>query len=610
MTERWRKRLGDLDKASPSDEVFRRAAAGPQIPDESIPLPSRGSRVVGGVAAFVVFALAVSVFVVPALRMDQTAGAGQAVLPLWPAHTLDEAERIQQEARDGGEWSALLDAGGTVSRFATDVLGWDLNAFSVYGTLADPDLVASGSTNTPTYAPTYAPSGGPSTAAPGPYTTYRLVGAVSGCPYISGCEVNVTVFQPLDQGDDGVWMVLEVQSQMTTISVGTGDTLIEGDVVAGGFQIGDGTEVRFGYQAGADGCPAQSVSTDEYRSPDPGGNMLLVSGGAQLTVNLDELRASSDCTSPQAGHVFAASAAQPIVGDPLEDPHPPLTGLSAVPVAFEWSEAPPSSVGPTPTASETLAWTTHTDPLGWTIDVPEGWTTLRIDGSDPQGAYQGEAFSDGAILHTPAGPTSLNVDQPNVLLEIYHAEGDSVTPPADDSAFPLSYDDLQAQEGGLTGTFRGDGLEFTLVIRLSGGTPTAAQDDILHRMVGSISFQPWSEGEVRNGYVALIEQGSMADNVPKMVTPIDGGSWAVSVKDGAIWTVRLPITPCEDRGHGSTDLTMQMGMIRVRCGDGLEASYNGDGTPVVGNPETWNDDLPGQTAVISWDGWVLAPLEP
>ena len=89
MTERWRKKLGDLDKQSPSDDVFDLAKQGPRHSDEPLPGMKTSTRIVTVVAAFLVFALAISVFVIPALRMQgpSTAAGAPAPLPLWPAQS-------------------------------------------------------------------------------------------------------------------------------------------------------------------------------------------------------------------------------------------------------------------------------------------------------------------------------------------------------------------------------------------------------------------------------------------------------------------------------------------------------------------------------------------
>src|SRR6476660_1779518 len=76
MTERWRKKLGDLDKQGPSDDVFDLAKEGPRHTDEPSPGMRPSTRIATAVAAFALFALALSVFAVPALRRQGTQAGG------------------------------------------------------------------------------------------------------------------------------------------------------------------------------------------------------------------------------------------------------------------------------------------------------------------------------------------------------------------------------------------------------------------------------------------------------------------------------------------------------------------------------------------------------
>ena len=102
MTERWRKKLGDLDKLSPGDEVFERAKHGPMHAEDPIPRVATSRRIVTAVAAFAVFALAISVFAIPALRMQTgAAGGSSGLFPLWPSQTPDQLKQLQSQADAG-----------------------------------------------------------------------------------------------------------------------------------------------------------------------------------------------------------------------------------------------------------------------------------------------------------------------------------------------------------------------------------------------------------------------------------------------------------------------------------------------------------------------------
>ena len=114
MTERWRKKLEGIDGASPSDDVFERAKEGPMHSDDPLPGPRMSTRVITIVAAFLVFALAISVFAIPALRIgNQAAGQGSVLLPLWPAQTSDQLQTVAGEPARVG---ARPEAGGRAFR--------------------------------------------------------------------------------------------------------------------------------------------------------------------------------------------------------------------------------------------------------------------------------------------------------------------------------------------------------------------------------------------------------------------------------------------------------------------------------------------------------------
>lgn len=623
MTERWRKRLGDLDKVGPDEQVFHRAAAGPQLPNESIPLPSRGSRVVGGVAAFVVFALAISVFVIPALRMDQTAGApGEALLPLWPARTLDEAERFQQNADDAGEWYELVDPSRTASRFATDVMGWSPDRLRVSERAGSdqPGLATSYPSGNatavayygvPSGYPTGYSTGYPSTGSLSPFRTFVLsptCGPTERCVYVA--ETEVTVFQPIREGDGGVWMVLEARSDGSTLSVGEGMTLTDGDEIAAGFGIPEGAHVNFGYHVGSGACGV-TVTTDTFRSPADPSRFILVSGGSGLTVTLDDVRSDPDCVSPQPGYIFSSMAYEPYAGDVLTDTGKGLMiSVSAVPVAFAWDEAaPPSNVEPTFTspAPAPAAWKTWIDTLGWTIDVPAGWQEAEI-------ATQGRVSTVGGAFAPkdtpiPDGEPTAPSEPGQIIVYVLHREGGSYEPPADDSSFPLSCD-LLIQPGADQGTvFRGDGLPFEFSYAVGDDRPTAQQREIACHMLESIRFQPWAEGDVRNGLMATIPRDVLIPKI-QFAQPTEGvldGTWVTDA--GLPYFVALPIDHCEAAGRGESSWETDGQVLTISCADGTSARFARDGTPAEGNPQEWTDPLPSGEAIVSWNGWVLTPVK-
>ncbi|HEX6844277.1 MAG TPA: hypothetical protein VF235_04090 [Actinomycetota bacterium] len=616
MTERWRKRLEDLDKAWPSDEVFHRAAEGPQLPEESIPYPSNGSRVVGGVAAFVVFALAISVFVVPALRMNQTAGApGEALLPLWPAQTLDKVEEFQADADAAGDWYELVDPSRTASRFVIDVMGWESDRVRV-------DEI--GGFVYPTVAPTNAYFGpttytGSSTMSPS--SPFRMFHVAWVCAPNERCPmrgpVTVTVFQPLERGDGKVWMVLEVQSDLIDLTVSGGMVLTDGDEIAAGFQRPSEAETLFGYHAGGDNECTVTVESEEFAVVGDQNKLLLEPSGSGLVVDLSAARESPGCVSPQPGYVFAAMAYEPLGGDPLEGGDVSLIGLSAVPLAFAWDEEPPPpTVGPipTPTASASVGpaevvWTTYTDPLGWTIDVPAGWQQTEFTTKDGTVSSSGAAFAPQDTPIPDGAPTAPSLPG-QMIVYVFHASGGPYRQPENDSSLPLACD-LLTQVAAAQGTeFRGDGLPFSFTYAVGDDRPTDEQRDIACHMIESIRFEPWQDGETRNGYTLVREGGPVTDARIHWIE-MDGGDWAFISTDGSLqrFLNGYVTPPCEGaeflhetEGYEGSPPT---GVAAVRCPNGSVARWDMNGVAFPENPLGLDVDLERFTAIRSWEGLLL-----
>ncbi|TMK60510.1 MAG: hypothetical protein E6G54_02010, partial [Actinobacteria bacterium] len=71
MTERWRKKLEGIDQVGPSDDVYERAKVGPTLREAQSPMQRTSTRVATAIAAFLVFALAISLFAIPTLRLHE-----------------------------------------------------------------------------------------------------------------------------------------------------------------------------------------------------------------------------------------------------------------------------------------------------------------------------------------------------------------------------------------------------------------------------------------------------------------------------------------------------------------------------------------------------------
>jgi len=621
MTERWRKRLGELDDVTPSEDVYHRAHDGPRMPEEMIPRPSTGTRIVTGVAAFLVFALAISVFAIPALRMKDGAGSAAQVglLPLWPARALDDLEALQARADDGDEdavWAT--DPAKSAERFGTDVMGWEALAVeeivgqeivdevgtATYTETAYPDrvgviyecpynawcpLVASVSL---VDYPSGIPTGGyeQTISPPSPYRTFSIQQCELGC---FGSYTFVTLYQPLEARDGGIWAVLEVRSPDASFNVGTGQTIADGFAIRGEADVVNGT-ATLGYRSGIGACDLRGTAS---------GNAPAWNDVNRVEVDLapgDEM----GCADAEAGYVWLGVGGPVDSGEviPPVDPFDPdadghLAALSAVPVTFlredlsspdastatETATAvtPPPSVGPTPaTEVDRVA---YTDPLGWTAEIPATWSIESADYSDrvtTQGAwFQGDGLMV-AITHTEGGPVSV---------------------PSDDSHFPLDADEVLVRgEGDWFGGFSGDGLAFTIsVTEESGAAISPDQAEMVTRLVESIRFEPWTVGETRNGWTAIDRPRD-----PHSYWADVGGNQVIAAWTGDGFVIVDAVDTC---GEGQ-NMTYVDGWPVLECPDGTTVSYDGDGHALPGNPPEYQGSVDVYPAISAHDGHLLAQL--
>jgi hypothetical protein len=632
VTERWRKRLGDLDKQNPSDDLFERAKGGPQLPDEPISSPSTSTRIFTAVAAFLVFALAISVFAIPALRLKGGSGPasfGSSVQPLWPWRTVDEAKAWQADPYPVGSTGTgdFLSADATAAAFGREVLGWGNEVYA--HEQGEPqsfpcwDYYSQGPSNAADvcYVTGYG-SGGPTVAPYAPTTSDSVLRTfeITTCPPNATCDyvppgpgqASIVVYQPI--GSDGPWAVLEAKSRNLQLPVSPGATINHGSSLTANGEVptGSGYEAAFALQIGSPtgaGRPCSMSITTAFESlPATPTAVGDTSGGLQLLERVQAAIPAVDlsgmvdrCGTEEPGYVFAvvASDSATIDGaaiDPLVDAGRTVYEFAAVPVIVHFPDASTeTSVSPT---QEPVRWTTYTDPLGWSIDVPKGWVTQTIDGSDPRVSYQGAAFGSAALEPTPGGPTTVFPPPGEVMLMITHREGGPADLPADDSTFPLSYDDLSPEEGGLTGTFRGDGLPFDLVIRFA--DVTDQQTEILRRMVESIRFQAWEVGDRRHGWTAVGK-----------VLPASSAEWLtfqgdhyVASYDGTMRQFLGPAPACV--GGGGSYEVRETGVAGVSCPDATGGDWDFTiGDPQPGNTAGFDVSLGSYPAIRTGSGTLL-----
>ena len=659
MTERWRKRLEHLDKASPSDDVFDRARFGPALPEAPIPGPSTSTRIVTAIAAFAVFGLAIAVFAIPALRLRESAGGqgSSMLLPIWPVRTLEGVEQMQAWA-DGGEFpdadlgvikvsDTLLDPEGVATVFGIDVMGW-----------SDPTVIPldegwySHPSGGPPFsysssAPPYPGGIGPSLPPPAsearasacagyidrfseqpsiPGNGIGVCGAIPGSgtpsPFrryaVYACDpadcrlelryppsVTLTMYQPLGVGDGNVWTVLEVDSSDLELGVASGSTVRGGETVEVRYDW-QPKEVVAGVHVGtSEGCDLQG----EIVANDVASHVLRV--------KVPWPEPGSTCGEVEPGYVYA------LVGfghravldvDPIADGPADMTFfMAATPVMVRIPEPETPAIASEDTESPRydedgvpIAWTSYTDGLGWTMEVPEAWSSGAYDGFNGRYSVTGAWFSSGEplLLQGVAEEPDQPVPAPgDVMIKVWHRDGGPAPTFADDSSFSLAYDTLQGQEGITQMLFRGDGVEFSVWVQSGDDEATAEQHEILRRMVESISFEPWTEGETRNGWTAL--------------WPADGPvTWEELDARGAGGTYLLFSSgerpalfgPIEGCGEGQNMTADGKGNAILECPDGSIIGFTPAGEPLPDNPDAWSVRLDQHPVEVAHDGTSIANL--
>lgn len=599
MTERWRAKLGDLDTQRPSDDVFERAKLGPMRGLNPPPDEPTSKRVFAGLAAVVVFALAIAIFVVPFLRTSSTpsdVNVTPTLFPVWPSQTSDQLQQLQAQADQGGA-SWALDPAAVAEKFGQDVMGWP--DASVARTSEPYCFQPSQDGSSPVQVPCDRLQVGgesvgdvpPNLPRPsgsfdiGPTRSYALF-QCSTCPKTSFEAVQL--YQPLGEGDGAIWAVLQAQSDQD-LGVKAAQVVSDGASIDASFYLAGGLPT-LGYAS----CGVSDETTGDQRSSQN------FTSDVQLTLHLGDA-----CTGAQPGYVWGAVSPQPLASDPLNGGGTPLIGLSAVPVTMVFNGAgsepspsePSSSVltmNPSP-SMPAVGWGVFTDaPYGWVIDVPKTWTANNIStqGAGTQGAnLVGDTMS--VRITTETAPK--NSPPPGLSL-----------PAKPDSSFPLDANSLlRSKNGGLAGQFRGDGQSFTVQVSSSAapGQLSASDQAILERMIGSIAFQPWQVGDVRNNWVAI-------------ATPTDDVSW-IYVEGGLYMLFRTPdgyklygsIT-CGNAKVPADTSARSDGFAVLKCQDGSSWEMNAEGASGGSGEASANDPPPEWPVTTAHDGTLIAWVLP
>ena len=576
MTERWRTKLGDLDKVGPGEDVYQRAKAGPTHVDEPVPEPKTSTRVITAVVAFAVFALAIGLFAIPALRTHTTPAdsASANVVALWPVQTSDQMQKLQQDADAGAaDWS--LDPQAIATKFGQEVMGWPdavaTRNFDPY--CFDP---ASGGSGAPVPCGQL-PVGGwsvpagvpPSVDSPSDVPDLGTVRAYAVFPCDpKSCDLSqppewVQLYQPLEQGQGGVWAVLQAVGS-PSLSVSPFQVVHEGATVSTSVLLDAGLHGTLAY-----GSCAVSAGTSDPTQVSGDGT------GVQIET---EVHLGTSCSGSQPGYVWAATADRSLVdGGSVEDPfnggQPVLTSLTAVPVMMvsgsSSSEAPVSAT-PSP-SSEATAWISYTDPMGFSLKMPSDWQKTSIQ--------------DELILNPPDGEP---------YIQINHVPNDGFH---DDSSFPLDYASMASDPQP---HFYGDGQAFIIQwFTRDARPPTDQEAAIFDRITRSISFEPWDPGETRHGWTAVWDGSTTFPKTWPWWVSANDNFWFATESAGK-HLVYGPVYMCN-----GASLYTGSDSARITCANNAHGQWDTSGQPASDNTIGFDTPLKSYPAVVSWDGHLL-----
>jgi hypothetical protein len=305
--------------------------------------------------------------------------------------------------------------------------------------------------------------------------------------------------------------------------------------------------------------------------------------------------------------VWAARGSQSFA-DPSGAPNPDpvaggakVLGLTAVPVAMTFPDQEVETTPPnggsdgvptsTPTVDGPTTYTSFTDSVGWTMDVPEGWSSKAIASTSITGiGGSGQEFNGDGLT-----------------VDVF--QGEAVVFPADDSSYPLDADTLLAptSDGALSGMFRGNGEPVSIRATSSDSRFTQQQEEILRHMVSSISFPHVQPGEASHGWTSA---GPIDPTQTGQWVPYGNSQIFARFKDGKR-SVLAPFPPCS-AGTGTFGVdTVVAGrtVISIHCPDGDVGQWDFAGDPLPGNPTYFDASIQSTDAVLSWDGQLLVQVE-
>jgi hypothetical protein len=596
VSDRWRDALRGLDDVDPDDAVYRRAAQGPShpgVPDG----PSPRKRIVAGITAFAVFALAAG-FAWQALRPSNGMTPAQpppspgSLVPLgadgstlWPEMTAAEISDAQARA-DAGELPWRLDPKEVATRFASEVLGWDASSYEINmtsSTIQHANVIAMTARLTRYALPCPSPPPGQPMAA-----------------FCAGGAEDLFLGQPGTSGDGGIWSVVSVSAPDASVDASAGQVISNGGSVMAHLDVFDGLNGAAGFKD-CGGASAQDVT------------------GQNTSIGV---QAASPCPSP-AGFVWIASSPDPLNGSVLYDPmngDAAFVAFAAVPIVVSLENVSPGT--PTPTGTST-----YTDPAGWTVTFPSAWAARSIEVQDKVSTHgvsisnvdEGLA-SPNAATPGPIGPDMASAPSDVVALSIITISGGPPPgTPSDDTPLPLSASDLQVAPGTCTVCpasmgFRSNGVQYE--IDLWAG-PDASQSDVTaaRAIIDSFRGASLKPGTITEGWTPFFEPNGgfsvgQATAVVLSGTPelkrFGVGYLMRPTGDLPMYALDLVPDTCGEGQDQRWDPATQQ--IRVTCPDGTVIAYDAEGRPDPGNPPAFDRRLDAYPVIRAWDGQFLTAV--
>jgi hypothetical protein len=583
--------LRAFDDVSPDDSVLRRAKGGPR---RATPTGrSRGERVVAGVTAVAVFALAGTF----AWRLLRTTGQqlppdpGAEVVDLgadgstlWPQRTRDElvsAQSRTDEGSPGARWQLHPDE--VIDRFAETVLGWQLDAVTVTvdrSSEADGRLVAQ-LERTEESCP--------------PFTAEDEARGLGPC--LPGTE-NVTLAQPVQVGPGGLWVVTAVRSPDIDLDVDPGQVVGNGETVRAAVDLGEELNAA---RAVVIGGSSELRNCFGFSGDDP-----VQAATPEIQIHIEpDAETGTECGTRIHGYVVVSTATWNVVSgkhvaNPINADSSPYVSVEAIPIVVSIPEN-----GPAP------GMNVYEDPLGgWKVDLPEPWYVMPVN--DVAGertlTISNEALPVEADTTRGPDPSAFPADL--VVLEITRLVGEpSHETAGNDSAFPLDPDRFLSPSQPTEPTvvaFQGNGLGYEARLFVGEAAPDGDVAAMLE-VIRSLRFPSLIGGDVANGWMSLGKARWYPDGRGSSTAGDRWGVIYVVRAPGGVYVLDLEPESCPS-GPGNQTWDPEQVQILYECPFGPDIRYERDGTPVVGNPPGFTEPLDVYPAIMAWDATILASV--